>query len=502
MSTKKRVLIVDDSPTQARQLALVLQLAEFQVEVASNGKSALQALEAEPFDLVMSDVLMPDINGYELCQIIKESPKWKATPVILLTTLNDVDDIMRGLAVGADNFVAKPYETQSLLDRIRTVFNNHYDASSGTEDATRIEFRLLGKNYEVTATRQQIMAFLLATFEDYAAAKHKEKEALRREMERKRATSEILVKKNRELVKMNRRLETANDAYARVNEELATAHKRLDNSFDELKREQALHEIARERMQIRQKLGRTVREMLIPEGSAPSIPGLEIAYSYRAGAETGGDWLGFVHDERGRTLSIFMGDVGAQGASATLVSAAAYACASTIQALYERQNLDSATCGPRETLGVLNGILRDMAQGKVLMTFLATGLDYDRRILHIANAGHPPPLIFRPGEIEERQGRWHGIYGGAMPSYHLGDRDESDFPSRLVTLQSGDLIVWLSNGVSLGESAGERRFVGWIREAFDKPADKIRLHLDRKIQSCLGKDNPPDDIAYIIARVE
>src|SRR5579872_5361321 len=97
-----RILIVEDSPTQARELRLVLEDEGFCVEHAADGEQGLAAIDRAEFDLVLSDVVMPGISGYELCRRIKSGPHGRV-PVVLLTMLSEPQDVIKGLECGADN---------------------------------------------------------------------------------------------------------------------------------------------------------------------------------------------------------------------------------------------------------------------------------------------------------------------------------------------------------------------------------------------------------------
>lgn len=510
MTESRRVLVVDDSRTQAKQLALVLQAAKFAVEVATNGIQALEALRRHTFDLVLTDVIMPELGGYELCQCIKQDPDLKEVPVILLTTLNDADDIMRGLSSGADNFITKPYDPQNLIERVRIVLSNHGAArgraitdpgSSDNDEATDVEFRFLGKDYGVRASRQQILTFLISTFEDYAGAKLREREALRRDMEHKRAAAMLLEKKNAELLEMNQRLEDANASLAQLNAELAAATKRLENSYDDLKREQALMEIEARRMEMELETARTVQRMLIPEQPPQDIPDFEFEFFYRPAAEIGGDWLNFYHNEQERKLHIFIGDVTNHGVASALVTAGVFSFFSTLRHLRGQEPALSIDA----QLETLNDVILDMARQKLFMTFLASELDYERRLLHVANAGHPSPFIIRAAELDERdhKDRWRGIYSISLPGNQLGDIGDKHFPIRSIQLQRGDLVVWFTDGVSIGvnDHVGERRFIFWTRDVYQQPLADIRKHLETHLDKCLNGERPSDDIAFILARV-
>jgi DNA-binding response OmpR family regulator len=126
-----RILVVEDSPTQAQQLQLVLEAARFAVVLAPDADAALRHMADSSFDMVISDIMMPGPSGYELCDQIKRDARWRDTPVILLSTLVDPMDIIRGLECGADNFITKPYEPEQLIDRIHTVLRNRQARRQG-----------------------------------------------------------------------------------------------------------------------------------------------------------------------------------------------------------------------------------------------------------------------------------------------------------------------------------------------------------------------------------
>src|SRR6266446_10329205 len=119
-----RILIVEDSEVQSQQLRLILEAEGFEVQVAADGQTGFDLFCSADFELVVSDVLMPGLSGYELCSKIKADPAKGNVPVILLTALTEPADIMQGLECGADNFITKPYEASYLLGRVRTILEN------------------------------------------------------------------------------------------------------------------------------------------------------------------------------------------------------------------------------------------------------------------------------------------------------------------------------------------------------------------------------------------
>jgi DNA-binding response OmpR family regulator len=116
----KKILIVEDSVTQARMQKIILEQAGFEVEIAADGVSGFDCFCKGNYDLVLSDVMMPGISGYELCRKLKAHPKGKHVPVVLLTALNELSNLIEGLRVGADNFITKPFEPSYLVARVNS----------------------------------------------------------------------------------------------------------------------------------------------------------------------------------------------------------------------------------------------------------------------------------------------------------------------------------------------------------------------------------------------
>src|SRR4030042_4233173 len=124
IDNKINILIAEDSPTQAEQLRYILETEGYQVSVARNGKEALSLLSKSRPTAVISDIVMPEMDGYQLCRQIKADERLKDIPVILVTSLSEPRDVIKGLECGADNFITKPYDETFLLSRIRYLLLN------------------------------------------------------------------------------------------------------------------------------------------------------------------------------------------------------------------------------------------------------------------------------------------------------------------------------------------------------------------------------------------
>ena len=117
---KDLILIVDDNPQNIQFLATLLDKAEYEVGVAMDGEQALDFLRQETPELVLLDVMMPGIDGFETCRRIKGNHDWKHIPVIFLTAKDGTDDLVQGFEIGAVDYVTKPFKSVELLARIRT----------------------------------------------------------------------------------------------------------------------------------------------------------------------------------------------------------------------------------------------------------------------------------------------------------------------------------------------------------------------------------------------
>ena len=161
----QRILVVEDSATQAAALAGLLEEHGYEVTVARDGTAALAAVRAEHFDLVLSDIVMPGMTGYEVCRRVKTELGHPELPVVLLTGLSDPMDIVRGLECGADNYITKPYDRRHLLDRVRLVLDNRR-LRHGAKQGGSVDITFLGKRFTITAEKEQILDLLVSSYEE------------------------------------------------------------------------------------------------------------------------------------------------------------------------------------------------------------------------------------------------------------------------------------------------------------------------------------------------
>jgi signal transduction histidine kinase len=161
----RRILVAEDSPTQAEHLRLLLEAEGYDVDVVGNGREGLRRIEAAPPDLIISDVVMPEMDGYGFCQAVKSAEATKRIPFVLLTAQHAPGDIIKGLERGADNFIPKPFEEDQLLERIRRIFEHLELRKWGPLDM-EVTLRVGGRVLRLNADKQQIIEFLFATFDE------------------------------------------------------------------------------------------------------------------------------------------------------------------------------------------------------------------------------------------------------------------------------------------------------------------------------------------------
>ncbi len=158
------ILIVEDEPIQAMKLEAILAAEQYRVRVAGNGAEALALMRIDAPDLVVSDIVMPTMDGYELCRAIRKDEQLCRTGVILLTSLSEPTDVIKGLQAGADNFVTKPYDTPDLLHIVReSCRGQEARAGAGTPEEN-IGIRFQDQEYAIGSSRLQILNFFLSAY--------------------------------------------------------------------------------------------------------------------------------------------------------------------------------------------------------------------------------------------------------------------------------------------------------------------------------------------------
>lgn len=168
----QRILIIEDEPQLARLLQLELQFENFEADIETDGRAGLTRFQTDPYDLVLLDVMLPEMNGFEVLTHIRKTNQ--ATPVILLTAKDDVKDKVEGLTIGANDYVTKPFQFEELLARIKVNLRfsqnntasqqeNHLELQQGniTVDLNSHEVKQDGQLIELTPREFDLLVHFL-----------------------------------------------------------------------------------------------------------------------------------------------------------------------------------------------------------------------------------------------------------------------------------------------------------------------------------------------------
>jgi signal transduction histidine kinase/CheY-like chemotaxis protein len=220
------ILIAEDSPTQAAQLKYVLESYNYKVIVTENGQEALNWLTKNKVSLVISDIVMPEMNGYELCEKIKSDNNTHEIPVILLTSLSDPAEIIEGLSCGADSFITKPYNKDYLITSIDKLLTEKA-ITEIRKDPLGIEINYEGKKRLLRIEPQKLVKLLLNI---YQGAIHQNNELIQMQDELRALNDrleETVEKRTAELVVANKDLLVQYHEKAERAAELIIANKEL-----------------------------------------------------------------------------------------------------------------------------------------------------------------------------------------------------------------------------------------------------------------------------------
>ncbi|MEN6318994.1 MAG: response regulator [Syntrophaceae bacterium] len=197
-----RILIVDDIPQNIQVIASTLQNKGYQMAFAQDGKAALEKINKINFDLILLDVMMPGMDGFEVCKILKTSPDKRDIPIIFLTVKDDMADILSGYEAGAVDYVIKPFNSAELLARVRT----HVELKKKRDNEKELISRLtiaLEEQKRVENALQQAYENLERLVEERTAELVQKNRQLMEEIGERRRAEDALAIKSRYLEESN-----------------------------------------------------------------------------------------------------------------------------------------------------------------------------------------------------------------------------------------------------------------------------------------------------------
>ncbi len=210
------ILVVEDSVTQRLLLKGILEKAGYAVLTANNGQEGLQTIQISPPALIISDIRMPIMDGYEMCWRIKNDPSTQHIPVILLSGLSETEDIMLGLEAMADSYIIKPFEESEVLSTVATVYAKKEEL---IHNETPLPFILNDQEYTIQSNRRQILNFLISIY-DNAIRRNTQLEEIQTQL---RIINEKLTERTQELEASENRfralVQTVPDIIYRIDEQ-------------------------------------------------------------------------------------------------------------------------------------------------------------------------------------------------------------------------------------------------------------------------------------------
>jgi sigma-B regulation protein RsbU (phosphoserine phosphatase) len=455
------VVIAEDSRVQGKVLQQRLIAAGYDAHVGLDGELALDLVQKLKPDIVVSDIEMPKMTGYELCSAIKQSAALRHTPVILLSTLNDAEDIIRGLAAGADNYITKPYDINFLIAKIEDLRSNPVlDVSS--DSSNKIAVTLGGQVYEVRAGRQQTLNLLVSVFEN-------------------------AVKKNKELHRSNEHLVLAKEKLSAWNAKLESLNGQLNELNERMQRD--LHAAAR------------MQQSLLPNEILDSQE-VSIAWNYTPCEELAGDFLNYAKLDD-HMLGLYVVDVCGHGpASALLAVAIGRVLSSVVSATSLLVRFDPFTgkraiTPPATVMGELNKRFPMESQGDLHFTILYGVLDLRTKLFRYACAGHPQPVHLPKGQ---------GALFAPGDGLAIGWVEDVEFEEFTLQLEVGDRLLLYSDGVPEAmdahlEELSNDRMLQELDISRDQPlADQV-THLQTAVKHWCHPKGPVDDVSILMVEI-
>ncbi|HID10542.1 MAG TPA: response regulator [Candidatus Latescibacteria bacterium] len=509
-----RVLFVDDDRYMRTVAEFLLRREGYEVRTATNAEEALKALEHEVPDVIVSDVVMPGMDGYELCRRVREDPKMKEIPFIFLSAKVGPEDRVRGLDVGADDYVTKPFQPQELLAKLRVTFKRLEIYRRQREelglpgvlpsvlvvDDEPFWVKVLTRQLEQAGFRvrtasdgQEALEVLQRFRPDLILSDvmmpHMDGMELRRRLSEDSRFSDIpfvfLTARSGEEEALEGLALGADDYISKatspqvVVQKVRAVCRRVESARRKVRRE------------LEEATGRIPLQFL-PE-SPPEMEGFLLAHRYEPFEDTpGGDYYDYL-PLRGGALAVAIGDVMGKKWRAWFFS---LAYLSYLRSVVRTAIRGRASAG--EILSEVNNLLvKDLKVSEVFNTLFLMVLNPGDGAVSYASASHPPPLCYRAasGVFEELIGE--GILLGLSEGTRYGEQE--------VQMSPGDVVVLYTDGITeamnpSGELYGLERLKEVVAAHGGGVPEELIQAIYRDVKEFQEGNPPEDDRTVLVVR--
>ena len=448
------VLIAEDSRIQAKILQKRLVDAGHSVRWAENGADALRLAREQRPDIIISDIEMPVMTGYEFCKAVKTDPALRSVPLILMSTLSDPIDIIRGLDAGADNYVTKPYNADYLLGRMQSLLTT--PLGNPTEEAT-LEVAIAGQKFRVQAGRQQVLNLLVSTFENAVA-------------------------KNQELIAANQDLSIARDKLQQTNSELSELNEQISSINARMVRDL-------------EAAAKVQRSLLPPEDAA--IPATTVAWRYVPCQDLAGDFLNFFPLDA-EHAGLFVVDVSGHGVPSSLMAVTVGRFLSpkvSDQSLLVRQRPDGGVvvAAPADVATQLNRLFQADEFSGLYFTILYGVLHLPSGRFDFVSGGHPALVRVSAGGTPE----FHPAEG-----FPIAFVPDVEYDQHTLQLAPGDRIYLYSDGVPEAmdkdrQQLGDEALARELAATRGQPLDASVQSLLQRVEDWCRPQGPLDDVSIL-----
>ena len=440
------ILIAEDDPVSRRLLEATLRKWGYDVLSAHDGEDAAAQMTGHRPDLVITDIIMPRMNGYDLCRHIRGQEHLKDVPIILLTSLSDPNDVLKALQCGADAFITKPHNKELLNSHIETMVQPD-DISGTTTDDGSVIVQLEGRPVSIKPDIKQITSLLLST---YANA----------------------YQKNKELQQANQALQEAQEKLRRAHKDLVAKQANLDKDLE---------------------AAAGIQRSLLPT-EPPASPAIDVAWKFQPCEQIGGDIFNIVpfSDD---LYGFYMLDVSGHGVPSALVTVSVsqrlQSTSDVVVGMLPDSADDPQVISPSKVMAQLD-VEYPIDRFDKFFSMAYMLIDARSGVLRCTNGGHPPPLLMRAdGSVEKLE------KGGPI----IGMCADLPFEEEEKQLAPGDRVFLYTDGVlehcnPEGDMYGENRLCRVIEEKRTIPIDD-QLECIMQDVMAFGTDTPNDDVSLL-----